>query len=260
MKYTKTILSMLLILSLAVFACSDDDDDNGTPGDFPFEAVMSESTSFLIISVEEWDDRFEANVSMLVMEDHQQASLSVNGNEVELFGYMGYYFGELELMPGQSFSYQIRVDGSTRSGELAIPDVIRADFPDEFNLSSNFSFSWTTSSDPSAFIAFLEVDLDDDWVEHMEMLAGSARSHSFNRNLYSGLSEDDIWYVDVGVWGMNYDIKDDMVIIAGFDAYEKYYFDDDFFFRLTEENEIDRQRDRPMARFPFAIRRLKSVD
>ncbi len=256
MTYAKTILSLLLILSLTVFACSkDDDDDNGEldPGEFPLEGLLNENTSFLILAVEEWDDEFDAYMTMLIVENHQTATLKIDGNDIALSSFGNYYFAELDLMPGQSFSYELRVDGNTRSGSLAIPAVIQANFPDEFNLSSNYTMSWTTSADPTGFIAFLQIELDDDWIDSGALLSGSTRSHTFNSSIYSGLSEDDIWYIDVGVLGMNYDMKDGMVIMAAYDVYEEYYYGNDFGFRQAEKQVAG---DHPRGRFPGVLRHL----
>ena len=248
---------MLLILSLTVFACSDDDDDNGNggldPGEFPLDGLMNENVSFLIMSVEEWDGEFDAYLSMIIVENHQTVTLQIDGNNVSLSSFGRYYFADLDLLPGQSFTYALQVDGNTRSGSLSIPSVIQANFPDDFDLSSNYTMSWTTSADPTGFIAFLQIELDDDWIDNGMLLAGNTRNHTFNRNIYSGLSEDDIWYIDVGVLGMNYEIKDDFVIMAGFDAYEEYYFGNGFGFRQAEKQVAG---ERPRGRFPAALRHL----
>jgi hypothetical protein len=256
MTYAKMILSMLLILSLTVFACSkDDDDDNGQldPGEFPLEGLLNETTSFLIMAVEEWDGEFEAYLSMLILENHQSATLKINGNDINLSGFGSFYFAELDLMPGQSFTYELRVDNNTRSGSLAIPAVVQGNFPANFNLASNYTMNWTTSADPTGFVAFLQIELDDDWIDNGAMLAGSARSHTFNSNIYSGLSEEDIWYIDVGVLAINYDMKDGMVIMAAFDEYEEYYFGNGFGYRQAEKQVAG---ERPIGRFPGALRHL----
>jgi hypothetical protein len=255
MTQLKTILSLLLILSLTITACSDDDDDNGQTDmtEFPLEGLLNENTSFLIIAVEEWGEEFDAYMTMLVMENHENVSLQINGNAVSLSSFGRYYFSDLDLMPGQNFSYELRIDNNVRSGSLAIPAVVQANFPDEFNLSSSYTMSWTTSADPTSFIAFLQIELEDDWIDNGTLLAGSARSHTFNSSIYSGLSEDDIWYIDVGVLGMNYDIKDNMVIMAAFDVYEEYYFDNEFSFRQAGKQVAGSQ---PRGRFPGALRNL----
>ncbi len=253
----KTILSLLLILSLTVVACSDDSDDNGEdvdPSDFPLEALLNEEQSFMIVAVEEFGEEFDAYMSMMILEDHDNVTLKIDGNDVSLSSFFGFYFADLDLMPEQSFSFELTVDGNSRSGSLSIPAVVQGTFPSEFDLSSDYSLSWTTSSDPTGFIAFLQIELEDDWIDQGNMLSGSERSHTFNRGIYSGLSEDDIWYVDVGVLSMNFTIKDNMIFLAGFDAYQDYDFDADFTFKQTDRN-VD--ADRPRGRFPAMIMNRK---
>ena len=144
----------------------------------------------------------------------------------------GYYFGDVNLAPGQSFTYSLNVDGNTRSGSLQIPTTVQASFPSEFDLSSDYSYSLTISRDPGAFVAFLDIDHDEDWIEQADLLNGNQRSHTFNRSLYSGLTEEEIWYIDVGISAINFNVQNDMVFIGGFESHHNYEFNE-FAFRET---------------------------
>ena len=253
----KTILSLLLILSLSVFACSDDNDENGFPdvelSDFPLQGFVDWDTTFMLIAVEEDPDGFFAYMRLLITENHEVLSLQIDGNNIEISASVGFYTADLDLLPGQEFSYRLRIDDNIRTGKLAVPEAIRGTFPEEFDLSANYTMSWTTSSDPAGYVALLQIELDDDWIRHGQLLNGNARSHTFSSSIYTGLGEDDVWYSDAGVLGMNFDINDDMLIMAAFDEYEVYLFDDEIV-SLQAEKKVDGSQ--PRGRFPAALRNL----
>ncbi|TVQ73319.1 MAG: hypothetical protein EA363_03330 [Balneolaceae bacterium] len=247
----------MLILSLSVFACSDDNDENGLPdvdlSEFPIQGFLDWDTSFMLIAVEEDSDGFFAYMRLLITENHDVLSLQINGNNIQISASEGFYNAGLDLVPGQEFTYRLRIDDNIRTGKLAVPEPIRGTFPQSFNLSANYTMSWTTPSDPAGYVALLQIglDLDDDWLDHGQLLQGSARSHTFSSSIYSGLGEDDVWYIDAGVLGMNFDINDDMLIMAAFDEYEVYDFDDEIGFRQAEKKVAG---DRPRGRFPATLR------
>jgi len=255
----KTILSLLLILSLSVFACSDDNDKFDAPdvdlSDFPLQGFVDKNISFMLIAVEEGVDGFSAYMRLLITEDHEEGSLQIDGNNIKITLSQGFYSADLDLAPGQEFTYRLRIDDNIRTGRLTVPEAIRGNFPESFNLSANYEMSWTTSSDPAGYVALLQIglDLDDEWLDHGQLLNGSARSHTFSSSIYSGLTEDDVWYFDAGVLGMNFDIKDGMLIMAAFDEYEVYLFNDEIGFRQVEKRVAG---DRPRGRFPATPRHI----
>jgi len=254
MNHLKTILPFLLILSLSVFACSDDNEENVAElSDFPLQGFLDLDTSFMLLAVEERDGDFFSYMRLLITESHEVFSLQIDGNNIEMSAFGIFYIANLDLLPGQEFTYRLRIDDNIRTGTLSIPAVIQGSFPDVFNLSANYSMSWTTSPDPTGFVALLQIELDDDWIDHGDLLSGSARSHTFNSNIYTGLSEDDVWYIDAGVFGMNFDMNDDMLIMAVFDDYEVYLFDDEIDFRLAEKQVAGSQ---PRGRLPVPLRHL----
>jgi hypothetical protein len=171
---------------------------------------------------------------MYLKDDHESASVIIDGNEVEMSSFLNYYFGELDLVPGQNVSYEVIVDGSGKEGTLEVPELIQASFPESFDLSADFTVSWSINSDPSLFIAFLDIELDDDWVESGTILEGNRRSHTFSSELYAGLSEDDIWYIDTGVAAIDYKYENEMVFLATTDAYHEYSFNSHFKSKLME--------------------------
>jgi len=260
MTRAKTILSLLLILSLSVFACSDDNDEFDAPdvdlSDFPLQGFVDKDISFMLIAVEEDVEGFYAYMTLLIRENHEVFSLQIDGNNIEEISFsQGFYSAGLDLVPGQEFTYRLNIDDNIRTGRLTVPEVIRGNFPQSFNLSANYDMSWTTSSDPAGYVALLQIglDLDDEWLDHGQLLNGSARNHTFSSNIYSGITEDDVWYIDAGVLGMNFDIKDDMLIMAAFDEYEVYLFDDEIGFRQAEKRVAG---DRPHGRFPAVFRHI----
>ncbi len=257
MTRAKTILSLLLILSLSVFACSEENDEYGVPdvelSDFPLQGFLDWDTSFMLVAIEDRDGGFLAYMRLLIIENHEVLSLQVDGNNIEISFSQGFYTADLDLLPGQEFTYRLRIDDNIRAGTLTVPEAIRGSFPESFNLSDNYAISWTSSSDPAGYVALLQIELDDDWLDHGQLLNGSARSHTFNSSIYSGLGEDDVWYIDAGVLGMNFDINDDMLIMAAFDEYEVYLFDDEIGFRQTEKQVAGSQL---RGRFPAAFRGL----
>jgi len=257
MTRAKTILSLLLILSLSVFACNDNNDEFDAPdvdlSEFPIQGFIDLNISYMELSVAEWNGDFLGVMYLLITEDHDVLSLQVDGNNIEISFSEGFYTADLDLLPGQEFTYRLRIDDNIRTGRLTVPETIRGNFPESFNLSANYEMSWTTSSDPAGYVALLQIglDLDDEWLDHGQLLQGSARSHTFSSSIYSGLTEDDVWYVDVAVLGMNFDINDGMLIMATFDEYVEYDFDDEIIFRQAERRVAG---DRPRGRFPATLR------
>ena len=223
--------------------------------DFPLQDFLDREISFMFFGVEESHDGFYTYVTLLIKESHEVLSLQVDGNNIELSFYHGYYIAEPNLLPGQEFTYRLRIDDNIRTGRLTVPDAIRGSFPESFNFLDNYVMSWTTSSDPAGYIALLHIgfDQDDEWLDHGQLLNGSARNHTFNSSIYSGLTEDDVWYIDAGVLGMNFDINDDMLIMAAFDEYEVYIFDDFIGLRQSEKRVAD---DRQRGRFPAVLSRM----
>jgi len=54
--------------------------------------------------------------------------------------------------------------------------------------------------------------------------------------MYSGLSEEEIWYLVASVRAFDFDIKDGMVMMATVDSEKDYYFDDDY--RITGNDQL----------------------
>lgn len=264
MKNCNTILSMMLILSLTLFSCSssssDDDDQGQGPSDLPIDRLLSEDISFMVVTVEVFDDELETFLLMFIKEDHQNVTLQINGSEVEMGKMFGYYFGDANVAPGESFTYSLNVDGNTRSGSLQIPASVEASFPPEFDLGSDFSYSWTTSSDPEGFLAFLFIEHEEDGIEQADLLNGNQRSHTFSRNIYSGLSEEDLWYVDASISAINFNIHDDMVFLGGFEDIHEYEFSG-FSFREAAKAVSSTGSNLPERGFPaYLLKRSAQAD
>jgi hypothetical protein len=232
---------LTLVTAVIFSACSsgsDSDNGNGNddppPSDFPFEAIMNEEVSFLALSIEAYGDDFEAYFMMYIKEDHESVTVAIDGNEVEMDSFLNYYFAEVDLVPGQNVAYEVVVDGSAREGDLEVPELLQAEFPESFDLSADFTVSWSINSDPSLFIAHLDIELEDDWVESGNVLQGNSRSHTFSSELYAGLSEEDIWYIDTGIAAIDYKHENDMVFLATTDAYHEYSFNSQFISKMRE--------------------------
>lgn len=239
----KTILSLLLVFSLLFVSCSKDKEKERELGavDFPFEAVMQFEVSLMMISVQRLEGEFRAFLVIFLLDDHQTVALKINGNNVALDQTSGSYSSILDLLPGQNITYELNIDGKKRSGSLAIPDAIQASFSPEFNLETDYSLSWITD-DPTGFITFLDINLFDDWVTNAVFMNGTHRSYTFSRNMYSDLTEDEIDFIDVGVLGINFDIKDDMVFMAGFEDYKVYEFDEPSLSRNAKPARVEEPR------------------
>ncbi len=245
-----TALKLLLCLSLGflVLSCgsssNNDGDESPDFSDLPFDALLDGSVSYAIITLDEYDGDFEAYVIINIIEDHESVTMSIDGTSVELFGFGGSYFGDADLTPAQNLSLELTVDGSSTTGSITLPDMLQTSFPSEFDFNSDFTISWSIEDDPDYFVTQIDIDYDDDPVFDINLLNGNQRSHTFSQSIYSGLSWDDVWEVDVGVTAMNSQIIDGIVFIGAFDRY-KWYPDD-------EEEQFARIEERAM---PFARHR-----
>ena len=233
-----TKLIIILILPIFFFACSSDKDENGelAPSDFPIEEIMQEDVSFMVLSLEKYDEELEVFLIMYLKESPQDVTVKIAGNTISLEGFQNYYFAAIDLVPGQDISYELEIDNKNISGSLSVPDLIQGSFPESFDLDSDYTFSWTTSEDPTIFVAFLEIELDDDWIESGIVLQGNSRNHSFSKDNYSGLSEEEIWYVEAGVAAIDFEIRDDMVFIASTSDYQEYDFFENFMSKMEERS------------------------
>ena len=240
MSNVSNILLYLAVLSFVFISCSssssnDNEEGSGNPSDLPLENLMRQDISFMVVTIEEFEEDLDAYVMINTTENYESVSLKINGNQVQLESWFGFYFADLELTPAQQIDFELEADDNSYSGSLTIPGLVQASFPTNFDLSSSYSFSWEIDQDPPSFIAWLDIDTDDEWVEKADLLGGDARSHTFDSSIYSHLSEDDVWYIDVGVSAIDFDIRDDFVFVASIDHYHEYEFDSDFFFRKKDQ-------------------------
>lgn len=227
---------LFLTLVLLLLGCRDSnngDEDPLDPSDFPFDELMDESISSAFIALDEYDGEMDSYLVINIVEEHEAVSFSIDGNPVELFGFGGSYFGEPELTPAQTFSFELAIDGATTTGSLTLPGWLQADFPAEFDFDSDYNFSWSIDDNPDYFIPQLDIDHEDELIYDMKLLTGDKRSHTFSQSFYNGLSWDQVWEVDVGVMALNFLVLDDMVFLGAFDRY-KWYPDDEERGRVTE--------------------------
>lgn len=231
----------LVMFSLFLFSCSSssnssEDGENGEDiSGIPIERLMGEDISFMFVTLEEYEEDLDAYVMLNIIEDHENTSLKINGNPVQLENWFGFYFSELEITPAQDMNFELEIDDNSYSGSLTMPGMLHAAFPSNFDLESNYSYSWEIDQDPASFVAWLDMDTDEEWVEKADVLPGNTRSHTFESSVYSHLSEDDLWYVDVGVSAIDYDVRENIVFIASFDKYHEYDFDSGFSFKKKDQ-------------------------
>ncbi len=237
------LLSLLLLASLT--ACSDDDkDDDGSLSDLPFEELMNNEISFMGFFVDEWMDEIETEVTIFILEEHESVSLTLNGDEIELESFFGFYYAETDYTPGSSVEYNLTVDGNSTSGSITIANIPNGNFPEEFNLNADYSFSWTIASNPQAFVAEISIEDDEDWYDTIVELPGSARNHTFSRDIYSSFDEDDLWYIDAGITAVNFEVNGNMLILSGAGSYETYDFGGGSWNMQAMENESKMPRNR----------------
>lgn len=250
MKYFATRFIFILIVTVALVSCKSGKKDGSSElSDFPLEGLLNEMVSAMFMTVEVFEEEIESFLMIMIQENHQNVTLTINGNPVTLEGFMGFYFGDVNLTPGQNVSYNLTIDGTSRSGSLKVPNAIQGNFPAEFNLNADFPISWTSTSDPGGFLAYLDIEYEDDWIESFELLNGSRRNHTFNRNIYSGLNVEEIWWIDAGVSAMNFEMKSDMLIAATYDVYEEYFFNEEMFYKNAEKRGAVKERVRGLPAF-----------
>ena len=224
----KTTLSLLLFLSFIALGCSNNEDEPELSlADFPFEDIMTNSIPYMIVMVEEHDGELDSYLLLHTRQDNPGVSLEIDGNRVQMESYNvpGSYYADLDLMPGQTFSYELTLNTRKHEGSLDVPSMVHGSFPAEFNLSEDYDYSWTVSSDPDGFLTFLDIDHDEEDVGRRVLLNGVQREYSFSSEIYSSLSEEDIRIIYVDLIAMNFDIPNDMVIISGFNTFANYRFE-----------------------------------
>ena len=227
MKLHPVSLCLFVMAALLLTSCSDDDNGDGLleldPGEFPLEEAMSGEIPVMSILIEEFEEELYNIISINVSEDHDEISLDINGNEVELQIFAGFYVAEdVDIVPEEEISFNLQIDGDSRSGELEIPALLHGEIPDEFDLNSDFIMEWTIADDPSLFVASLILEIQTDFEDFTNVLDGNERSHTFSQSLYSDVSEEDLTQVESVISAISYKVIDNMLFMAGSEKYRLY--------------------------------------
>lgn len=232
MKNLSQLILLCTILIFTLSACSDDNDSdrNGSSlEDFPIQQVMMGNLTAVTFDVDVFNDEMVAAVSILVDQDTEEVSLQVDGNDITLqrSGSVLYSEDELDLAPGQSFSYELELDGTTDAGTITMPLFVEIDFPETFDPESDFSLSWNIEESPDLFVVHHEIETSDSWEYEEDFVEGDERSHTISSDIFSGFDSDEISGFGVGIEALNF--NHDEALIAAFTSsrdQDKHYRSD----------------------------------
>lgn len=219
---TKTCL---LVLFLLIFtACSDNNEEESTNlEEFP---LGEDPTSTLVIS---WnydeEEGYVGFVNITLLEETNEISVQVNGNEKELYNmYEDYpeeypeevkadYISLIDITPGETVSYALTIDGNTTSGSLTVPTPLSVEYPD-FDFDSDLELTWETEDDPTGFMIVMNNPHHEDYLVDYEILEGTHRTYTFSKDLYAMFSDEEYFSFYINLHAFDFNIDDEMLYMA----------------------------------------------
>jgi hypothetical protein len=126
------------------------------------------------------------------------SSLELNGEAVIYSSYQEdppvYLFDDLDMSPGDTISYKLSSGKASWQGKVIIPDRPSLMFP-EFDRNANYTFSWSSASDPLKFVvSYLIYDTDHyeqgndtNVVNADREIPGTLRSYTILRSRWSSM-------------------------------------------------------------------------
>ena len=197
---SKSLLLLLLVLSLAFFSCEKGKDKITDPiEDDPNE----ENTDWQMILIQDYDEYKNTNYHFTAhwlgdsseIDPSDAFSMSFDGESYELTNMSIFSFvmivGEAQLNPGQSYNFSFyRNDERITQMSITTPHPANAKFPASFNPRNATEINWTLSADNQYQIVDLyssHPDFDDDDEDsYSKVISPSLRSHTIPANSISG--------------------------------------------------------------------------
>jgi len=199
MKY-KLIFLVCIMLALALaFSCSQ----NSTgPGDFPDDPF--EWFSFSYIMEIDVSNSKGVEIEVISWDSLTTGELIINGYTapLEISGWFFYWIYSpvfdstfTPLNPGDSISYTLAVNGNNYSGGMNItyqPDI---SWPDTFDITQDYSFSWNILEEPGIYLCKCDVGYhNEEYKENTWTFTGHPDEYTISKKYYNDYDEiDDLW-------------------------------------------------------------------
>ncbi|MDI6402254.1 hypothetical protein QLX67_09620 [Balneolaceae bacterium ANBcel3] len=245
-----TLFLMMLFVSMFAFSCSSSNDNKNDneliDTDLPIQDLMNESISHMYFGIEAYGGYYYREGLIFLLGLPEDVSLTINGNEVEFnfemqFMQISMYGFEFDVEMGQNILYELNAGDRQYAGTVRLPGNMEAQFPETFDLTSNNTVSWTMSQDPMMNIVGIELDDYDNYVDEFFTLPGSARSYTFDRRLYSGFTNSEWGYVALDISALNYNIHQDLVVLASVSADHDYPINDEYYKEMPQKKSLFRR-------------------
>lgn len=216
-------LTMLLCTQCTLFSSKDDDSDVNFD-DFPLDEIINYEIIHMGIGYYNEDEsQVYLTVPHTLAPESAEVSLSINGAAFALKseyvgGFTEYWSDEESYYPGQEVAYALQIGQASYSGDLYMPTPMTVSFPEEFDMQSDFSFNWSTDTDPDLFLVYFGIDYrpSSSWEYHRDwfLIEGSRRNYTIAPGQYPEIPHDELRYVDIEVIPINFDLDDDFVAWA----------------------------------------------
>lgn len=220
-------LTLLVVSSLLVVACSSDSKKKGTTGP---GIVNPEDYDWTLVV--EYDF---VSISNFFDIRNNEVSLSIDGESVDLsysgFGGFGLWYANYSFTQGTEYNFALTVDGTTTTEDLKI--VYRAydeSFPESWNPSVEANVSWSLDSDNLKQVAVAASYYYDynNWNyvedEYYQEIEPSARQYTFPAGCVQSYGEDTDYELEI--IQMNQKASNKILFLSIHSLYRDYWGDD----------------------------------
>ncbi len=261
-KYLLPLISVFVIVCMLAFltscSSSDNDEDSGSFTDIfgpdgPEELDPSEWDFYLGVIHDDWDEDFTRDsthliVVMLINPDALTGDLTVkkDGETVALDNEWDvFWFGEIDLVMGQSYNFELVTPSKSYSASLQIPyNATSATFPETFDPTQSYTVSWNLQGNNKYQFAEAWSYLWDweDWENdqesvYFEELSPSDRQHTFPANAVESFGPETEY--DLSIIQADFKATGKLAAVAASAVYE-WYYDHDYREEITRKDVTER--------------------
>ena len=118
----------------------------------------------------------------------------------------------LEFMTGKSYDVYLKLNGKEYVCTIKLSDKPKVTWP-KFDINSDYTFTWNLIDIPAEQTIYMYVEDNNKYTERYWHLDGEVRSHTIDKNYFSGLDETTI-DLDIDIYCFNYYRDGDFVVLS----------------------------------------------
>ncbi|MDI6402903.1 hypothetical protein QLX67_12925 [Balneolaceae bacterium ANBcel3] len=224
--------ALFLFIPLFVAMCSDTEPSSDEPAHediagFPVEDFGNFRTPFLFIAMPCFEQQNalnpegggDAEVILYIANIFSKATLALNGEMLDLDhpNPMPMLIGRYPVTPGDLITYEVYIDGTYRSGQVEVPELLSVYYPDTLSLAEAPMVFWNQETDPDLFLTRLtggESRFAPPIIDDVGGIEGDERQFTFQKDLFQSLILRDTWYLNAMVQAVNFEENEGMYMMA----------------------------------------------